>query len=97
MARIDVDALRWLDWWLDGSSAVAEGDRELLIELVQSIEADTWRTTRWYTLYDPSEDVYDCQPRPGLHILMYEEPNDDGDPVVGILGIHYSPDHDAEN
>jgi hypothetical protein len=70
----------------------AEGDRVLLIELVESAEADTWRSGRWHCLYDPNQDVYDCQPRPGLHIVMFEEPDQNGELSVGIVTIHVEPD-----
>jgi hypothetical protein len=62
MARLKLDALDVLMAWLD-SPECAEGDRALLVELVESVGDDTWNSGRWYCLYDPRQEVYDCQPR----------------------------------
>ncbi|MEU0092674.1 hypothetical protein [Kribbella sp. NPDC006257] len=97
MARIAVEAYRWLDWWLGESGQAVEGDRALLVELVESIESDKWRNGRWFCPFDPAQDLYDCQPRPGLHILMYLQPDADGEWAVGIESMTYdAPGHDEQ-
>jgi len=96
MARLIEDAAHRLTEWLDQSMDRAEGDRQLFIRLVESIGSGTWLNRDWFVEYDPAQDLYDLQPREGLHILLYIEPGETGEECVGVAGIDYEPAGDGE-
>ncbi|MET9269523.1 hypothetical protein [Kribbella sp. NPDC003557] len=93
MARLDNDSLDVMMGWLNSGQA-KEGDREILVDLVDLIERDEWMT-RWFCELDPSEGIWLCQPRSGLHILLEEEPDQDGEWAVNVLSI-YDDDTDHQ-
>lgn len=53
--HLDVASLELLADWLDVSDRRLEGDRELILELIDSLEDGTWKT-RWYR--PPTRDLY---------------------------------------
>ncbi len=93
MARLSRESLdrRIMDW-LSESPHAADGDNQFFIELVERITSDTWRSGRWYMDFDPVNDVWDCQPREGLHVLMTEEPISDHEWIVRVRSIYFDPD-----
>ena len=95
MARISAGSLNRIMGWLHGSPDVAQGDQEFFIELVERIRDDSWRAQppRWYIPFDPVDDVWDCQPRPGLHVWLTEEPIGDHEWMVRVVRIYYDPGH----
>ncbi|MEU4395244.1 hypothetical protein [Kribbella sp. NPDC023855] len=92
MARLSAGSLDRIMNWLSESPDAVDGDNQFFIELVERIASETWRSGRWYMSFDPINELWDCQPRDGLHVLMMEEPISDHEWVVRIRSIYFDPD-----